>query len=466
MPPRSIQKARDFLNKWNSSETRRIQFSRLWQDLTLNLPNSDLMIICKDNVPIFCHQSIVAGASGFLRTMLQNISLKNGDDSFRINEDATIFLPEEESEVIKKCLLLLYDGLFAIETSPESKRITKEMKNTWKNVLHFDVVKINTSKGEIECKPSEKKIVERNFGVWSFEEETNREDDSNEESNQQEQVYDDFNPEQFTLHEEVPAIPKMEKLDHALKHLPQKGQSKVNANESKNLNFHPLNEEVPATPRSSTTKRKLSAFEENLQNAMKQATELTNKKLKESEAAHDDDNDQNVTLLPEETIRSLFDIKTMMPRRVPENSNIAYSVERVHVCVICNGKKDGKPDKEASSLSFLDLKKLKQHYSKHFYAEGKIVQHYPLESRNMNEDGSIKDEYGKIYRYECNQMSSTKPGEQCWKRKKKNSSCGYKEIALHTAEEHGLFETIVAKDTRPEIMNGLILKLQDYRNEM
>ena len=136
MPPRSVQKARDLRSKWDSSDYKQDQFSRLWKDLTLNLPNSDLMIICKDNVPIFCHQSIVGGASGFLRTMLLNISLTNGDDSFRINEDATIFLPEEESEVITKCLRLLYDGFYAVKTSLEDKRITKEVKNTWKNFGH------------------------------------------------------------------------------------------------------------------------------------------------------------------------------------------------------------------------------------------------------------------------------------------------------------------------------------------
>ena len=267
-------------------------------------------------------------------------------------------------------------------------------------------------------------------------------------------------------------MPKLEKYDSFQQgvYLTPRVPSKISKSSGSASNTKSQIDDVPTTPRSST-KRKLSVFEENLQNALKQATDLTNKKHKEVKtssdaAAADDDGVQNVTLLPEETIRSLFDIKTIMPRKVPENDNIAYSVERVHVCVICNGRKDGKPDKEASSLSFLELKKLKQHYSKHFYAEGKIVQFYPLESRNMNEDGTIKDEYGKIFRYECKFDSSTKPGEQCWKRKKKNSSCGYKEIALHTAEEHGLFEKIVAKDTRPEIMNGLILKLQDYRNEM
>jgi len=417
---------------------KRIKFSRLWKDVTKssNLPIPDLIIICKDDT-LYCHQSIVAGASGFLRTMLQNISLKNGDDGFRINEDATIFLPDEDSEVIKKCLRLLYDGVFAVGKSPEDRRITKEVKNTWMNVLYCDILKMN-NKESFEVKQLEKKISERNFGFG--------EEDYSEEESMKTDNYEDYDTTDiidYTLHEDVPINPIDCNMDDV-----RKDQSPT-----------------------SCSKRKLSSLDEDLISALKQATDLTNKKPKESRSSNDciESNDvlENDGLFPEETIRSIFDIKTLKSRKVPENDNIAYSVERIHVCVICNGRtKEGKPDREASSLSFTDLKKLKQHYSKHFYAEGKIVQYYPLENKNKNEDGSIKDEFGKQFRYECTFETSINTGEPCWRKKQKKKKCGYKEIALHVADEHGLFETIVAKDNRPEIMDGLILKLQEYRNEM
>ena len=37
----------------------------------------------------------------------------------------------------------------------------------------------------------------------------------------------------------------------------------------------------------------------------------------------------------------------------------------------------------------------------------------------------------------------------CWKSKK--PACGYKEMSLHEAAEHGLFEKIAEEDERPEI---------------
>jgi len=341
--------------------------------------------------------------------------------------------------VIKKCLRLLYDGVFAVGKSQEDRRITKEVKNTWMNVLYCDILKMN-NKESFEVKQLDKKISERSFGFG--------EEDYSEEESMKTDNYEDYDTDDiidYTLQEDVP-INQIDDTVHAVR--------------------------IDQSPTSSS-KRKLSSLDDDLKNALKLATDLPNKKPKESKSSNDDDfilsDDvlENEGLFSEETIRSIFDIKTLKSRKVPENDNIAYSVERIHVCVICNGRtKEGKPDREASSLSFTELKKLKQHYSKHFYAEGKIVQYYPLESKNKNEDGSIKDEFGKQFRYECTFETSINTGEPCWRKKQKKKKCGYKEIALHVADEHGLFETIVAKDNRPEIMDGLILKLQEYRNEM
>merc|ERR1712126_216796 len=230
------------VNKWSSTEMKRIKFSRLWKDVTKssNLPIPDLIIICKDDT-LYCHQSIVAGASGFLRTMLQNISLKNGDDGFRINEDATIFLPDEDSEVIKKCLRLLYDGVFAVGKSPEDRRITKEVKNTWMNVLYCDILKMN-NKESFEVKQLEKKISERNFGFG--------EEDYSEEESMKTDNYEDYDTTDiidYTLHEDVPINPIDCNMDDV-----RKDQSPT-----------------------SCSKRKLSSLDEDLISALKQATDLT-----------------------------------------------------------------------------------------------------------------------------------------------------------------------------------------------
>ena len=55
--------------------------------------------------------------------------------------------------------------------------------------------------------------------------------------------------------------------------------------------------------------------------------------------------------------------------------------------------------------------------------------------------------------YKCDKKSATKPSEPCWKSKKRGPGFGYKEISLHNSSEHGLFESIIAEDERPEIRN-------------
>jgi len=149
-------------------------------------------------------------------------------------------------------------------------------------------------------------------------------------------------------------------------------------------------------------------------------------------------------------------------KKVRETLNVVYSVERVHICVICNGKKpDGKNDREAMNLSFSDLRKLKEHYSKHFYNEGKIFEFFPFEEKNKNPDGSIKDQFGAEFKYRCNKMSSDNPEEVCWKSRK--PKCGYKELALHNATDHELFEEIIVNDERSELQN-LLEQIQDSKD--
>ena len=138
--------------------------------------------------------------------------------------------------------------------------------------------------------------------------------------------------------------------------------------------------------------------------------------------------------------------KSSVSRRLSTKTRkieVSYSVQQVHTCLICNGKTpEGRVDREASDLSFGEAKRLKEHYSKHFYNEGKILKAFPPDEKNLDSEGKIIDQFGRQFKYRC-----TAAG--CWKAKR--PPCGYKEMALHEAADHGLWERIAAEDERPEV---------------
>ena len=146
-------------------------------------------------------------------------------------------------------------------------------------------------------------------------------------------------------------------------------------------------------------------------------------------------------------------------------SAMPFKVEKVHTCLICNGRtEEGRMDKEASNLSFQPdkQKRLKEHYSKHFYKEGKfkVIAPPPLLDDGTEDEVRLFGQnllqcfpqFGKQLRYKCEE-----PG--CWKGRK--PGCGYKEITLHRAAEHGLFEEVVAGEER-EDLRDLVTKLQHH----
>ena len=97
--------------------------------------------------------------------------------------------------------------------------------------------------------------------------------------------------------------------------------------------------------------------------------------------------------------------------KIQMKSTPLFSVEIAHCCVICKGKdKDGKVDKDASNLSLSDPKRLKEHYCRHFYTEGKLFELLPLEDGNKREDGSPLDEFGRQYKYKCDKKSAARYG--------------------------------------------------------
>jgi len=135
--------------------------------------------------------------------------------------------------------------------------------------------------------------------------------------------------------------------------------------------------------------------------------------------------------------------------KVKMENNYTYSMMEIHQCIRCKGRtSEGKPDKEATSLSFKDknsLRKLREHYCKCFYAAGKIFGHVDPEDDNRDASGNVIDEFGNKYKYQCKVKG-------CWKQKKE---CGYKELAMHNAIEHGVLEEILALETDQRYVNLL-----------
>ena len=160
MPPRTVQKARDFRSKISSQEFRLQRCLDLWETLTGTEAMSppDLTIVCKDSISVHCHQSIIAGSSMFLKELLVGVSHKNGDDTMKVNDDATLYVPDIESRAVVGCLSLLYDGVAHLYTgadncnNTETKNNTLELKDLWKNVFRIDLVKLSGKAG-IDMQP-------------------------------------------------------------------------------------------------------------------------------------------------------------------------------------------------------------------------------------------------------------------------------------------------------------------------
>ena len=148
MPPRSVQKARDFKHRLTTREYRSARCAKLWSEATRQ-PSWDATLVCGDGVSLGCHQSVLAAASGFLRELLAGVSVRNGDGSLRLGDSVTFLLPDVNSDAVVKCLSLLYDGFAGV--SLEDKVATVEMKTIWKSLLQVDLVRLN-DKTAIEAK--------------------------------------------------------------------------------------------------------------------------------------------------------------------------------------------------------------------------------------------------------------------------------------------------------------------------
>ena len=468
MPPRCVQKARDLKSKVLSDSFKIKRCHDLWSGLSevSNLPPYDLQIICKDDISIKCHQVLMASSSRFLHNLLQSAGGRYHDGYFKPSELVTFFSPDVSSEALVTCLSLLYDGYAIVSKDPDlANKQMLELKNIWNNIFKIDVVKLNNRKyvgfGE---PPSEAKS--RDFGngngnalsLISLLSPTLDDNSYNikKEAELNNEDCEDTNNSKLLPFEDcdgnnVASTPQT-KIINDSKLVTPTNSLKSGQKASKTF-ISDINEifRTP-TPTSSSRKRKFSSVTES------------------KEQNHERIKDGNLTSVPQKHVNqektsSAKELKVekkelnSVKKVRTENSNVVYSVERVHICVICNGKKpDGKNDREAMNLSFSDLRKLKEHYSKHFYNEGKVFEFFPFEDRNKNPDGSIKDQFGAEFKYRCDKSSSENPDEACWKSRK--PKCGYKELALHNATDHELFEEIIVNDERPELQN-LLEQIQD-----
>ena len=71
---------------------------------------------------------------------------------------------------------------------------------------------------------------------------------------------------------------------------------------------------------------------------------------------------------------------------------------------------------------------------------------------NINEDGSLNDELGRVYKYNCEYCSD--------KKGKRNRDMGYKEYVIHMACHHGGLEVLLSASYDYEV-RALAVKLGD-----
>ena len=548
MPPRSVQRAKEMQMKLTSMSPSRKKMvtERLWSDLSLieakdalGQQNYDVELVCGDLLSVFCHQTVLAAASSFLRNILHSVSLKSGDDSVRSSEMVTILLPDVSSKILSKCLNFLYHG-FCL-TSSTSKLEIKEFKNVFKNVLQIDIVKLTDRdllesfhlKENMSLKPRDFAIarpkVELKEGNVSEDSSAMEENDDDVKYCEIVKMMDEegttMTPEpsqphaepqkttissvsenskfgdlgkmmddvtslvtsstkkktqkhkQATLEEEVSVPSTSKTVDDDIvsktpvptRAMPATPSTLITPNSmSRTPVSTPSSRSSKATPTSSGTKRKKSTMESSMEELlgakMKKAKEAPKKEIVDEESASINSKPCKDSILSKSDLQKKIEEKMAKDnektkkeiRMRMEPQPVEYKVEKIHCCVLCNGMKDGKEDKDAKNLSFGNLKKLKEHYSKHFYDEGLIFKHFPPAASNRNEDGSPKDQFGKVYKFKCE--AKAKDGSVCWMSKR--PGCGYKEISLHNCKEHGLFEKIVDGDPRPELQ-ALIKEIEE-----
>ena len=126
-----------------------------------------------------------------------------------------------------------------------------------------------------------------------------------------------------------------------------------------------------------------------------------------------------------------------------------YKVEEVHACLLCHGE----GEKESRALSFEPdkVQSTRYHYASCLFDNGggAYLEKYPPHRDNLNEDGSLNDLIGKLYKYTCEECSKVK----------KVRKMGYKEFTTHMANDHGGLEEILSEHSDVQVRE-LVNKLR------
>ena len=349
MGPKSAKKARDLRTRLSSSDFQAERSRALWRSVTrTEEADYDLELICAGNERVRCHQFVLASASRFLYDLIRSNCPVMPDSSLRSDTPLVISLPEAGGYGVRGLLSMLYNGFTEFPPLLAESGNASQIKETFK-LLRVDVVKLNDRNSV--------KVV--NMEEFS--------------DSAQYQERKSFEKQKIPLSEPVKKINKstdiISSIDEAL--------------ELEEISPQTPARKSPDTPKAGEQRKTVIDIVET-----PKATPTSSRKRKSSPVG----GKASQTVRGKETSAVQSEKKSRIIVRGGA-TGVAYSVEEIHTCVICNGKTpEGRIDREASNLSFGELKRLKEHYSKHFYTEGKVFKAFPPDEENLDSEGKIIDE--------------------------------------------------------------------------
>ena len=345
MGPKSVKKARDLRTRLSSSNFQAKRSRSLWSSVTRTDSEGDYdcELICADNDRVLCHQFVLATASRFLHDLIRSNSPVMPDSSLRSDRPLAISLPEVGSYGVRGLLSMLYNGFTEFPLVTEESNLASQIKETFK-LLKIDVVKLND-------RNSVKVVAMEDFS-----------------DSAQYRERKSFQKQKNSPAKTIQSSEILSSIDEALEleEVSPKTPARTSLDTSKVVEQKKTVKDVVVTPK---------------------PTPVSSRKRKSSPVGRKDSQiarAKGSSAVPTEKKSRLT---------VRGRGGLAYSVEEIHTCVICNGKTaEGRIDREASNLSFGELKRLKEHYSKHFYTEGKVFQAFPPDEENLDSEGKIIDE--------------------------------------------------------------------------
>jgi len=489
MPTAGFQRsARCLPLKASSTLTLKDRCMAVWSSIASSHHKFDLLIICEDGSRVRCHQAVLASASQRIGELLEGKGVMTMDGSWR-TEEVTILMPDVQSRDLVRVLGVLYNGYTTVTV-----RAAEELKKVWKH-LGIDIVGLN-NKEKIEVVNIENM---KGMGVNIHFSENVKEDVAKVEqlnSSLEETVnitpvrarkYEDADQSTYftpcnmstlntsnnltspstSCHKSFSNTPNETKASAFNTSMNYKNQIDLGTNNTSTLPIK-WTSNIPvikSTINTQVNKTISNKHDSPSMNGMEDpSTDPDDPPYISEDAPRGKKRKEapNASALPVIKPASCIPLPTralssnLSKKTKIECGSGSYYVEEIHTCLVCNGKTpDGRVDKEASNLSFREIKRLREHYSRHLYSEGKIFKHAPAEPENVDADGKVIDEFGSKYKYNCEVKN-------CWKSKK--PACGYKEMALHNAAEHGVLEKVLAADERPALKR-LLEQIQEAKEK-